>query len=303
MVGSRTSRAAAVIGAVVVAAIVAPACTAVASEVHGARSVSGVSATVAAVDASSLAVVGPPTGVTFDYQLGGAYDPADGVAVVATDASDAAFAGYAICYLNGFQTQPDEKKDWFREAPELILRTADGTPIGDPDWPGEYLLDIRTAEKRAGIVDRLGPRIAQCASDGYDAVEMDNLDTFTRTKKISRDDAVAMAQLYVVAAHEAGLAIAQKNAAQQSAIFASEAGFDFAVTEECAKWSECRAYTKVYGDAVYDIEYASKLTKKVKKRFRARCADPASPLSMILRDPNLKPSTSAKHIYRACPIG
>ena len=54
----------------------------------------------------------PPPNAQFDYQIGGDYVPAGGVTVVSRDW----FAGvplmpgtaYSICYVNAFQTQPDE---------------------------------------------------------------------------------------------------------------------------------------------------------------------------------------------------
>ena len=53
----------------------------------------------------------PPDGGTPDYQLGAAYPPPDGVEIVARARTASPPPGvYAICYINGFQTQPGE--DW-----------------------------------------------------------------------------------------------------------------------------------------------------------------------------------------------
>src|SRR3954468_22116986 len=55
----------------------------------------------------------PPAGAVPDYQLGGVYEPADGVAIVGRDrAADPAPGIYSVCYVNGFQTQPGELDTW-----------------------------------------------------------------------------------------------------------------------------------------------------------------------------------------------
>ena len=70
-----------------------------------------------------------PTSGAVDYQLGGAYEPADGVTVVVRDRTDEPLEGaYSICYVNGFQTQPGELSDW----PSGLLLEKDGEPLIDP---------------------------------------------------------------------------------------------------------------------------------------------------------------------------
>ena len=50
------------------------------------------------------------------------------------DRSRAAGGGrFNVCYVNGFQTQPDEKRFW-RKHPGLVLRDADGRPVVDEAW-------------------------------------------------------------------------------------------------------------------------------------------------------------------------
>ena len=86
--------------------------------------------------------------VAFDYQLGGAYPPPAGVELLVRDRKDRTAPGrYNVCYVNGFQTQPDERDFWTSEHPDLVLRDEGGQPVVDPDW-GEWLLDVTTADKR-----------------------------------------------------------------------------------------------------------------------------------------------------------
>ena len=121
-----------------------------------------------------------PTGTDVDYQLGGAADPPANVGIVVRDRTEPPAAGrYNVCYVNGFQTQPNEKGFWAKHR-GLVLRDADGRPVVDEAW-GELLLDVRTAAKRQALARIVGRWVRGCAHDGYDAVEFDNLDSFTRS--------------------------------------------------------------------------------------------------------------------------
>ncbi len=234
----------------------------------------------------------PPPGGRFDYQLGGAYDPPAGVEIVARDrTAPAADGAYSICYVNGFQTQPGELALW---PDDLLLRGDDGAPLYDPDWPDEAIVDARRAADVAGIVV---PWIRDCADAGYDAVEFDNLDTYTRTGGVlSRADNLALARLLVQAAHAEGLATGQKNAAEDVAILHDEAGFDFAVVEECTVFDECDAYTTVYGAHVLAIEYPDTLDTP----FTEACTDADRPASLILRDRDLVTPDDPGYVYETC---
>jgi hypothetical protein len=243
----------------------------------------------------------PPTSGQFDYQLGAAYELDGGLDVVVRDATaEPAPGAYNVCYVNGFQTQPGEADLWLDGNEDLLLHDAAGELVVDPDWPDEYVLDPSTEAKRAGIVDILGQVITGCADAGFDAVEIDNLDTWTRftdpaTGLIERDAALALAGAYIDLAHESGLAIGQKDAAEATTA-ARELGFDFAVTEECAAYDECGSYTGVYGEHVLQIEYTDNLSEG----FDAVCADPDRAPLTILRDRDLVGPDDAAYAYEQC---
>lgn len=241
----------------------------------------------------------PPTAGVFDYQLGDTSDRLpDGTAidVVVRDATAAPLEGaYNVCYVNGFQTQPGS--DWSGR-PTALLRDTSGQPVRDPDWPDELVLDPSTASARKSILEVVGPIIQGCADDGFDAVEIDNLDTWTRFETISPDGALALAETYVSAAHDLGLAIAQKNAAE-AARPARDLGFDFAVVEECAAFSECAAYTDVYGGHVLQIEYPDSLAD-AGVSFATACADPDRAPLTILRDRDLVGQHDAAYVFDSC---
>lgn len=233
-----------------------------------------------------------------DYQLGGASEPALGVTLVVRDATEQPAPGIpSLCYLNGFQTQPGELESWLADAPEAVLRDAAGDPLIDPNWPDEALLDPRTPEARTAIVARLGPLIEACAERGFVAVEFDNLDSYTRSgEALTADDALALATLLVDRAHEAGLAAGQKNALELGTRGRDEAGFDFAVLEECDRWAECSLATEVYGDQVLNIEYADDL----RGTWAEVCARGDVPALTVLRDRMLAPPSSPDHVLDHC---
>ena len=240
-------------------------------------------------DAPLTARALPPSGASFDYQLGGAYDAPAGVAVVVRDRDEAPAPGlYGICYVNAFQTQPES--DWSGDRAALLLRDGSGF-FEDPSWPGEYLFDLSTVERREQLALIVGEWIAGCAADGYDAVELDNLDTFTRLAgRFGLAETGAYATLLLDRAHQSGLAVAQKNTAEASACF-RRLGFDFAIAEECWDEGECDAYTAAYGDLVFDVEYSA-------DGFDAGCRARRSPVP-IRRDRELVPP-GPDHVREQC---
>jgi hypothetical protein len=241
-------------------------------------------------------VEAPPPGAAFDYQLGGAYPPPAGVQVVARDATLPPAPGvYGICYVNGFQTQPGESARRWTEHRDLVL-SADGRPVADPDWPDEYLLDTSTVQKRAALAAILADTVRGCAAAGYRAVELDNLDSWTRSDgRLTSDGALDLAARLADVAHAAGLAVGQKNAAELGSR-GRDAGLDFAVTEECHRWDECAAYTDVYGDRVLDIEYEDDL----RGTWADVCDDPRTPESVLLRDRLLTVPSDPDYAYSTC---
>ncbi len=241
-------------------------------------------------DPSTFAL--PPADAGLDYQLGGAYPPPPGVGIVARDRNAAPAAGlYNICYVNGFQSQPDEESFWLDMHPDLVLRDANDEPVIDLDWD-EMLLDTRTPEKRAALAEIVGGWIVGCGGAGYQAIEIDNLDSYARSNGLlSEDDNVAFMTLLSAAAHSAGMAIAQKNSTELVPRRA-EMGTDFVVAEECNHYAECDDYIASYGDAVLMIEYFD-------EDFATGCA--AYPqMSIVRRDLDLTTPGDDAYVYDAC---
>jgi hypothetical protein len=249
----------------------------------------------------------PTANAKFDYQIGGDYPLPAGVRVVSRDwfIGEAPDTAYGICYVNAFQTQadedgvdrPDEQSNWPQD---LVL-----TELGDdPNWGGEYLIDISTAEKREEAAAWVKPMLETCAEKGFKGVEFDNLDSWTRFDgtpiadevPFEKAEAVAYATLLVADAHALGLAAAQKNTTDLSRSEAREQiGFDFAIAEECGRYKECQRYRANYGNLVFVIEYRKKDFKKDCKKKKLR-----KKLSIVLRDVNVTQPGSGTYKYKAC---
>jgi hypothetical protein len=196
---------------------------------------------------------------------------------------------YNICYLNGFQVQPGEDGSWDAD---LLLRDANGKPVIDKDW-NETLLDVSTDAKRTRIAAVVGGWITGCAKDGFAAIEIDNLDSYSRSGgRLTQDNAVAFLKLLSQRAHAAGLAIAQKNSTELLSR-RTEMGTDFAVAEQCSQYSECADYVSAYGTHVLMIEYQS-------SDFKGGCAAYGATHSIVLRDVDLVPKGQSGYVFDGC---
>lgn len=241
---------------------------------------------------SEFAITVPSADATFDVQLGGAYPPAANVDVVIRDRADPPEPGrYNICYVNAFQTQPGEAEMW-AEHPRLVLRDGERAVI-DPAWPDEMILAPVGPRRQAALLAIVGPWIDRCAADGFDAVEFDNLDTFTRfPDRILEIHAVDYATRLVARAHAAGLAAAQKNTAELLPR-RSEIGFDLVITEGCSAFGECVTFAAAAPGLVFDIEYDD-------EGLAAACAvEP--PIAVVRRDLDLRPAGAPGHVRATCP--
>ncbi|MGQ2910514.1 endo alpha-1,4 polygalactosaminidase [Aeromicrobium sp.] len=260
--------------------------------VLGACSAQGAPSPTSSAPAPSPATL--PSGAVVDYQLGGAYRPASDVTVVVRDRTEAPDASrYSICYVNAFQTQPGSLSWWKQRHPTLLLKRK-GALVRDPGWPDEVLLDQRTAAKRAELTAVVAGWFRSCAKAGYDAIEADNLDAWTRSRGLlTKAQTVSTARALVKAAHTAGLAIAQKNTPE---VDGRALGFDFAVAEECEVYRECGAYTGAYGGAVVEIEYTDNGRSAYTRACKARAGDHP----ILLRDRDVVPRGTRGYVFRHC---
>lgn len=209
----------------------------------------------AAPDMEPLARWVPRKGVSWHWQLSGTIDLSVRAAVYDLDVDDTPRSlvralhdrgRRVICYIDvGTWESYRADADQFPE--DLLGNDVDG-------WPDERWLDIRAIDRLAPI---LRARLDRCERKGFDAVEPDWLNHYEEDTgfPIRREDSIRFARWVAREAHLRGLSIAQKNAPGLTADLADR--FDFAITEDCARWDECgryRAYLR-RGAAVLDAEY------------------------------------------------
>lgn len=235
----------------------------------------------------------PPVNAKFDYQIGAAYSPPPGVRVVSRDRQDPIAANlYNICYVNAFQVQPNEVDWWQSQHDDLLLRDSDGNYVVDGDW-NEILLDISTSAKRAAIAGIVQNWFDGCARAGYQAIEPDNIDSYERSEGLlAIPDAIAYLELLAPHAHDAGLAIGQKNTTDLGTR-GRNAGLDFAIAEECGRYNECDYFTGVYGDNVIVIEYTD-------SAFAKACSAVGDEVSVVRRDVGVTAPGSGTYRYGSC---
>ncbi|GAA2268741.1 endo alpha-1,4 polygalactosaminidase [Kitasatospora cystarginea] len=232
----------------------------------------------------------PPVHAGFDYQIGDPYTPPPGVAIVSRDHTASPAAGmYNVCYVNAFQAQPDEQGQW---PADLLLHDAHGQVVVDSDW-NEALLDISTTDRRARVAARVDQWIDECAGKGFNAVELDNYDSYTRSNgTLTAADAEAFITLPAAHAHARGLAVGQKNSADLAGD-RSRTHLDFAVAEECAEYDECGTYASAFADHVLVIEYTD-------QGLRSACSAFGSRLSIVRRDKGVTAPDHNDYVRRTC---
>jgi len=250
----------------------------------------------ATTTSAAAAIRKPPVNGKFDYQIGGGYQPATGVSILDRDRTDRPLAGkYNICYVNAFQVQPGELSWWKKHHSRLLLRKA-GRLVVDQGW-NEVLLDVSTAAKRRSLATVVNRWVDGCARKGFQAVEFDNLDSYSRSKgrlRLSQD--LAFAKQITKHAHSLGLAVGQKNTAELGARGKTQAKFDFAIVEECQRYLECDQFLQVFGNHVIEIEY----TDYPSVEFAAACRARGSHISIVRRDRNLTRPGNTRYAYQAC---
>jgi hypothetical protein len=131
--------------------------------------------------------------------------------------------------------------------PEVLGNDYDG-------WAGEKWLDIRRIDLLAPI---MRSRLDLCKAKGFDAVEPDNMEIYTNDTgfPLTYGDQLKFALWLADEAHQRGLAIGQKNAADQISDLVDV--YDFAITEDYFYYGDAEKmlpYVKA-GKPVFAAEY------------------------------------------------
>lgn len=154
---------------------------------------------------------------------------------------------HVICYIDagGWESYRADAADF---PTEVLGRPIDG-------WPQERWLDIRRLDVLRPI---MAARFDMCRNKGADAVEADQVEAYAEPGTgfdISESDQLAYNRMLADLAHQRGMSIALKNAAELVPQLVED--FDFAVVEECFIHGECDRYRPFieHGKAVLHVEY------------------------------------------------
>jgi hypothetical protein len=151
-----------------------------------------------------------------------------------------------ICYISVGSFE-DWRPDSNQFPTEVIGNDYDG-------WPGEKWLDIRRIELLAPI---MRARFDLCKANGFDGVEPDNMENYAEDAgfPITYIDQLKYSLWLADEAHQRGLAIGQKNAAELTAELVDI--FDFAITEDYFYYEDAEMMAPYVqaGKPVFAAEY------------------------------------------------
>jgi hypothetical protein len=197
----------------------------------------------------------PASGTTWQWQLTTPVDtkvPAEVYDIDGYDNSASVVARlhrlgrHVICYLDvgAYEVYRSDAETF---PPGVLGKPLDG-------WPGERWLDVR---QLATLLPIMRARIEVCASKGFDAVELDDVDGYANDSgfPLTSADQAAYNKALAREVHRRGMSVALKNDLDQ--IPQLLGSFDFAINEECATYKECgglAAFTR-RGSAVFHVEY------------------------------------------------
>jgi glycosyl hydrolase family 114 len=162
---------------------------------------------------------------------------------------------YSICYVEAGAQQAEPDSANF--APGDYTNGSNAQTTAMQGWPGEYWYDIRGfANYVAGnpasltgaavnIAAGLARRIQDCAIEGQDALEPDDLDGYTNPSQtgasgggwgLTQADSAGFERWLAYTAHSDGLAIFQKNDPANAGV--DEPLFDGMIIEECNAYTD-----------------------------------------------------------------
>jgi hypothetical protein len=121
-------------------------------------------------------------------------------------------------------------------------------------WAGEKWLDIRSDT----VKQLMAARLDMVKQKGFDAVEPDCIDGYSNNTgfPLTAQDQLNYNEWIAAQCHQRGLSVGLKNDIEQAATL--QPYFDWALNEECYKYSECNALTVFTSanKAVFEVEYS-----------------------------------------------
>ena len=246
--------------------------------------------------------------IRWDWQIGASSDAAiippagsqmidvDGFNVSAQKVAALHAAGLkVVCYLDvgSYETGRPDSADY-----PAALKLSE-----DPDWPGEWFLDIRDVFKSGSVLAGiLNKRFQMCKDKGFDAVEPDNLDNWDANRSLlTEQDQVDFDGWVADRVHALGISVALKNC-PELVTRVDRTGqrlvdkFDFELDEQCQEYSECDSFTEFSkaGKAIFDVEYKANLT--------LNCSQFSSlSINALKKDLDLVGAGDSGYLRQTCP--
>jgi hypothetical protein len=154
-------------------------------------------------------------------------------------------AGHTVvCYIDAGTWEP------YRSDASQFPDSVRGNKM--QDWNEKYL-DIRSPIVRT----LMGKRMDSAKAKGCDAVEPDNMDSYTAKSgfSLTRKDELDYLHFWAEWVHHRGMKVALKNDAELVNSISPQ--FDFAIAEQCFDYQECTSYAPFIkqGKAVFVAEY------------------------------------------------
>ena len=200
----------------------------------------------------------------------------DGIDIydVDVDSSDATFSSilgagkYLVCYFSAGSSEAYRRDVGCFNT---NLGAGDygcnyGGAYGDEFWLNTSSIEVRRI---------MQDRIERAAQKKCSAIDPDNIDAYGNNNGIgaTESDSISFMQFLANEAHSRGMGIGLKNSLE---IFDSVSSIiDFAVNEECVKYSECNTYTNFLASRapVVNIEYPTDEDPNVQTSFNSSEAD------------------------------
>ncbi len=202
----------------------------------------------------------PPLYTTWQWQLDGPIDLSFDVAMYDIDLFDNDASVVAalhaqgrklVCYIN-----VGAWEEWRPDQDQFPASVIGNDYAG---WPGEKWLDIRQIDLLAPV---MRARFDQCKAKGFDAIEPDNIDSYTNDTgfPLTYQDQLNYDLWLANEAHARGLSIGLKNNSEQ--VSGLLPYFDWALTEDCFAqgWCSQLAPFVAAGKAVFAAEYTDEMT-------------------------------------------
>lgn len=181
----------------------------------------------------------PAVGLSWQWQLSGTVDTTVSAAVFDVDGQETSATAVAALHAQGRHVIGYVDLAWESYRPDAGSFPASVLGRTVAGWPAERYVDVRQA---GVLLPIMRSRFAAIRAKGFDAVELDNDDSYVQRTgfPLTLAEQVAYDSALIQAAHADGLAVFAKNGISGDAFVRDMAALaDGEVDEECHAYAEC----------------------------------------------------------------